>query len=301
MFDIHEADGKWFGIFQSFGIDVGDGRHTKCPLCASKDNFRCDNKDGRGTWVCTCGAGDGWKMLQLKLGITFKQAVAEVKKIIGTIEEKPTPQEPKITPEILRNVFLRSEAISGDCFVSAYLKSRGLSTFPPVLRKIIKCYDSETMKEHPAMLAVVTSHEDIALTMHRTFLTIEGSKASMEKPKKLMPGLDKLNGSAIRLFDHKDGQIGIAEGIETAIACSEMFHIPTWAAVSAVLLENFIPPKGITEVFVFGDNDANFAGQKAAYTLANRLIIRDKIKATVLIPEKRGHDWLDELNRQNNG
>jgi len=36
----------------------------------------------------------------------------------------------------------------------------------------------------------------------------------------------------------------------------------------------FEPPEGIRIITVFGDNDNNFAGQKAAYTLANKLFIR---------------------------
>jgi len=40
--------GRWGGVYSSLGIEVGDGRHTICPLCGKK-NFRCDDKDGRGS------------------------------------------------------------------------------------------------------------------------------------------------------------------------------------------------------------------------------------------------------------
>jgi len=294
-----EVIGKWPGILASLGIDVGDGRHTKCPVCKTeKLHFRMDDKEGSGSWICTCGAGDGWSLVQKVLGIDFKEAIAEVGKIVGNVEKGTVLPEKKIDPETLRKMFLDSKPIDGTDFVSAYLRGRGLNTFPPALRAINKCWNSELHKEIPAMLAVVMSPENEGVTMHRTYLTMEGNKASVSEVKKLMPCLKKSTGSAIRLFDQADGKIGITEGIETAIACAELFHVPTWAAVSSTILEGFMPPQGIKEVFVFGDNDANFVGQKAAYTLANRLILQHKIQATVLIPERRGDDWLDELNRQ---
>ena len=46
---------------------------------------------------------------------------------------------------------------------------------------------------------------------------------------------------------------------------------------------------------VMGDNDSNFAGQKAAYSLANRLILNNYV-VEVNIPEIVG-DWNDELVR----
>ncbi len=292
----HEVVGKWIGIFQALGIDVGDGRHCACPICGGNDRFRFDNKEGNGTWICNqCGSGDGWSMLQKKLGIDFKQAIEEVKKIIGSVDATAIPKEKKIKPEQLREMFASASRITKGDFVGAYLAGRGLSVFPQSLWAAKKCYELETMKEHPAMLGVMTTEDGQAVAVHRTYLTMDGVKAEINKVKKMSPGLKKITGSAVRLFAPKDGKIGLAEGIETAIACAEMFGLPTWAATSAVFMEGFIPPKGIKEVIVFGDNDANFTGQKAAYTLANRLIISG-LAATVMIPEKRGYDWLDELN-----
>jgi putative DNA primase/helicase len=40
-------------------------------------------------------------------------------------------------------------------------------------------------------------------------------------------------------------------------------------------------------IYIFSDNDANFAGQKAAYTLAHRLILEDFV-AIVEVPDRIG-------------
>jgi putative DNA primase/helicase len=58
------------------------------------------------------------------------------------------------------------------------------------------------------------------------------------------------------------------------------------------MLERFTPPEGVKEVIIFSDNDANFRGQAAAYKLANRLMEREGIIATVEVPKEIG-DYAD--------
>ena len=101
----------------------------------------------------------------------------------------------------------------------------------------------------------------------------------------------------MRLFAVVDN-MGVAEGIETAIACTEYFDVPTWASISAGGMESFEPPTGIKRVLVFGDNDPNFVGQKAAFVLANRLALDPALNLVleVSIPPVPGADWLDMLN-----
>ena len=56
------AQGRWSGILPALGIGESflTGKHGPCPLCGGKDRWRWDNREGRGTWICSkCGAGDG--------------------------------------------------------------------------------------------------------------------------------------------------------------------------------------------------------------------------------------------------
>jgi putative DNA primase/helicase len=151
----------------------------------------------------------------------------------------------------------------------------------------------------PAMIAVVRNREGRADTLHRTFLSRDGDrwvKAQIEKPKKLMPGVRKLKGSAIRLFE-VGGVVGIAEGIETALACSKRFQVATWAAISSNIMQSFEPPAGIRCVFIFGDNDINRAGQKAAGKLAERLL-SEGYDVKIEISPKPGTDWADLVSKR---
>ncbi len=62
--------------------------------------------------------------------------------------------------------------------------------------------------------------------------------------------------------------------------------------MTATLLTEWEPPQGVTEVTIFGDNDANYTGQAAAYQLARRLSLK-KIITHVRIPAEIGTDWAD--------
>jgi putative DNA primase/helicase len=142
----------------------------------------------------------------------------------------------------------------------------------------------------PAMLATVTDAAGRAVSIHRTYLQ-DARKASVSAAKKLMQGLP-LAGAAIRLTP-VSRTLGVAEGIETALACLQQFGVPTWACVSAEILKTFEPPAGVEHVIVFGDHDDNFTGQAAAYRLAHRLA-RKAVEVEVCIPPAPG-DWLDHL------
>lgn len=88
--------------------------------------------------------------------------------------------------------------------------------------------------------------------------------------------------------------LGIAEGIETAFAAASLFGVPCWSAINTALLSQWEPPTDVSEIIVFADNDANYAGQAAAYTLAHR-IVRSSRKVSVNIPDVPGQDWNDVL------
>ena len=90
--------------------------------------------------------------------------------------------------------------------------------------------------------------------------------------------------------------LGLAEGIETAIAVHQKRSIPVWATLGCTNMHDFIGiPSGVKRLLVFADNDAKFAGQAAAYALAHRLATSTSMEVTVLVPPIVGTDWLDEL------
>jgi putative DNA primase/helicase len=287
--------GRWESILTSLGVapEFLSKKHGPCPLCGGKDRWRFDNKDGRGTWFCSNdGAGDGFALIQKINGWSFVQAAREVERVLGLSKQDAPRQE--FTDEqkraALKRVWTESTPVIQGDPVWTYLNRRtGIETvssalrFHPNLR-----YDAT--RSFPAMLATVTMPNGKASTMHRTWLDGNGGKAPVDEPKKVMAGTIKTG--AIRLTDVFEC-LGIAEGIETALRAFVRFGVPTWAAISAGGMRDWEVPEGVRHVIVFGDNDANYTGQSAAFALANRLALGG-LTTEIFIPEKVGTDWADE-------
>lgn len=284
------AVGRWYGILSALGVsaDYLRNKHGPCPICrAGKDRYRWDNKEGRGTFYCSnCGSGDGFGLLKLLKGWEFKEAVQQVESVIGKTKlESPrrvmTSEEQRAE---MRKRWKACKPIETGGAVARYLMNRvGLDRFPAVLR---------SAADRPAMVALMQAPDDRATMVHTTYLTVDGNKAPMDQPRLMMPGTIA-DGAAVRLAEHGD-DLGIAEGIETALSATALTGIPCWAALNAELMKKWSPPETVKRVIIFGDNDASFTGQAAAWHLAHRLAMR-KLDVEVRIPGEIGQDWNDAL------
>jgi putative DNA primase/helicase len=291
-----EAVGRWPGILQMLGVDPRflTNKHGPCPVCEGTDRYRFDDKEGRGTWICShCGSGDGFSLLRKMHGWDFAQAAKEVDRIVGTVPAGPIApartEESKL--QALREVWKASKLVTKGDPVWLYLNNRlGIDMVPADVRfhPALKHTDGGT---HPAMVACMRYPNGDAASIHRTYLTPEGHKAQVSEVKKFMQG-KPLQTSAVRLGP-VGRRLGIAEGIETALAASRRFSVPVWAAANAVLLEAWVPPEGVEEVLIAGDNDASYTGQAATFALARRLT-RDGYTVEIQIPGTEGKDWADE-------
>jgi putative DNA primase/helicase len=294
------AVGRWLGILVHFGIDrtLLSGRHSPCPVCEGRDRFRFDDKEGRGTFFCShCGAGDGFKLLSLVKGWSFKQSATEIEGIVGTIAANTAKValDASNKVEVCRRMWRESKAVvAGDPAHSYLIRRIGITEVPDCIRfhaALTYRRNDGSVTRHPAMLARVTGFDGQGVAIHRTYLNSAGEKADVPTIKKIVGTLPA--SSTVRL--HPAARcMGIAEGIETALSASLLFSIPVWAAISAGGLEKWTPPFGTQYVTVFGDNDKNGTGQAASWSLAKRLITSG-IDVNVRIPETLGHDWNDIL------
>lgn len=293
------ATGRWPSILMYFGIEERflKNKHGECPICGGKDRYRFDDKAGRGTWICNqCGAGDGFALLEKYKGWTFKEAAYQVELIAGNVTAKAIKEDSDEAKKMaaVKRIWNDAEPVSKGDPVWLYLNRRiGLELIPACLRfhPALPYVDGESVDYFPALVAAVSNHENQGIGVHRIYLTYSGEKAPVEKAKKLMAGRP-LNGGSIKLGAAGE-VLGIAEGIETALAASRKFSVPVWAAISAGLLEQWMPPESVKTVIVFGDNDASFTGQASAYALAKKLRLKG-VNADVRIPELVGTDWADQ-------
>lgn len=286
------AMGKWRGILIHFGLDETflRNRHGPCPLCGGANRFRFDDRTGNGSWICNqCGAGTGWKLLMEFKGWDFKTAAAEVDKIIGNVES--APEKPKADPmKRINMVTARLRDIGEE--VRTYLAGRNLKPCKGLKAAVLDYYEEgRSIGEYECMVCPIQNKDGELISYHLTYLK-NGQKAEVESPKKMLPPSENMSGAAIRLTAIYP-TIGLAEGVETALAVMELYKMPCWAASSAHMMETFQPPDGVTGVLIYADNDSNFTGQKAAYTLANRLAIAG-YTVGVFVPTQTG-DYADVL------
>jgi putative DNA primase/helicase len=182
--------------------------------------------------------------------------------------------------------------------VMLYLHQRGialpLADLPTVLRyhtHLAYRHDSGVYANHPAMIARVDNVSGQMVTLHRTYLTLDGHKADVPTPKKLLspviPGAT--NGGAIRLYA-PDETLAVTEGIETALAVRCATGLPVWATSSAGGMARLSVPPEIRLVVICADHD--LPGINAARELARRLL-REQRRVKILTPVTSGADWAD--------
>jgi putative DNA primase/helicase len=294
------ARGRWPEILSHFGIDRSflRNRHGPCPMCGGLDRFRFDDLAGSGSYFCNhCGAskgdGAGIRLLMRFRGWDFRTACQEIDQIVGDIKPHRSRPHPNAWRSKTREVHALLKAATDPHIVDSYLQRRGLSVSSAVLLGHPACphYNVEKAPDGdiPAVLAPIRDLSGVLRGIHRIYL------ADVLPRKKTLLVSETIVGCSVHLHEHSGDQLGIAEGIETALACFELFGIPTWAALSDTLLQGFEPPSGLQHLTIFGDHDQNNAGQIAAYKLAHRL--RHFVKIEVKIPPEPGTDWLDVLVR----
>jgi len=202
------------------------------------------------------------------------------------LTERSTKDRSAAVAEILRDL----RAAKGT-LVETYLAARGLRLpGTPDLKFHPALMDYQTGVRRPAMAAIPRRADGRPTGgVHRTYLSEDGS-GKAEIPKARL-ALGPLEGGAIRLHAMgPDGRLGIAEGIETALAATALHGVPCWAALSTSGLRNFQLPEGVTELTVFAD--AGKAGRAAAEVAAARAGVPTRI-----VMPRHGDDFNDDLLR----
>lgn len=304
-----ELSGRWRDVLIKLGIAelLLDGNGRPCPMCGGTDRFQFSDK-GRGMWYCRgCGhGGDGVKLALEYTGMEFVELARELERLAQVTPRHPAPlgNEERKRKEMAR---VWKESYPGGFIVEAYLRRRGYTgPIPRCLHEHPNLEYGEkqngewvSLGFYPAMVVQILSPDGKqAIGLHRTYLTAEGDKAPVSKPKKSLGSV--AGGSAIRMHqpDIEVGataRFGLAEGIETGLAASQLFDIPVWATVSAGGMEDVILPPAFQDIWIFADHDHSRTGLKAASTLANRLIVREKRNAKILMPKCLNSDWADVL------
>ena len=307
----HRAHGRWTEILLALGVNemILSGKNQPCPMCGGADRFQYTDRYGAGNYHCRgCGAGGGFKLLQGAKNWTFGAALKAVERQAGILPPTPLVQRKKVDSEdmrkLLQKIWDEAEPVAYGNLAGRYLAGRGiqLEALPRVLRfhASLPYFEREgrrnvLMGYFPCLIARVDDLAGKPVTIHRIYLDPElapsaKGKARVSEQKKAMSGM---KSAAIHLFRPTD-ELALAEGIETALAVRVLTGLPVWSTLNAGNMQDILLPESVRKVHIFGDNDDNFAGQSAAYKLANRLVVRERRQVTVVLPKNCG-DWLDVL------
>lgn len=273
------AKGQWARIYQHYKLPGITGkRHFKgeCPLCGEKGKFRCDDKNGNGEWICKCGSGNGLTLLMRTQEKTYAQIAAEVDQIVGRqferSEYQPRPETGVASVrEKVSNCFSKLQYLRGTA-AEQYLQARHINTLPTESVRFNPEQKDRSGRTFGAMWAIATDDKGNACYLHRTLL--DGNhKADVESAKKMLSlqddnYLQNAGSVAIRMFP-VDETLGIAEGIETALASREIYKFNVWAVLNTSLMKRFRVPNGVKRLIIFADTDKNAAGHAAAFACAH--------------------------------
>jgi hypothetical protein len=258
---------------------------ARCPAHEDRDpSLSVSVKEGR--ILIYCFAGCAPEAVLQAVGLTWKDLREPDPWAWSPFPSRPKPPEPEgpSLEDRARWESLWERARPGHPLLRRYLKARGLGLEPPPALRLA------FLRGEPLVVARVEGERGL-LGLHLTTLEPDGRG---RKGKRLAKG-SKPKGGAIRLFPLEAGKpLGLAEGIETALAVREATGWPVWATIAAPFMKEVIVPPEVKEVLIAADHDK--AGLEAARALARRLL-REGRRVRMAVPPVEGEDWLDALKR----
>lgn len=204
-----------------------------------------------------------------------------------------------VTAERVAEIVRACRPVTRQSAAWLYLASRGLQPEQPALLAHPALYCHEVGKPLPALVAPIRDGErGEIVAVQRIWcadrIEFDGSatyrdgRAELQIRKKT---LGRMGTGAVRLAP-AGAALGLAEGVETAIAASMLYRMPVWAACGAARLGHLWLPPEVQQVIVFADRGAT--GEELAERAAG-LIHHRGVACQVVFPEQGFGDFADQI------
>lgn len=316
------------------------GENVTCPIDGDIEGFRLfkDANETGGGWKQNqqrAGAyPDGITLLMHVLDRPFTEVFDQLvewlegpgqqaESSLYDANERPTPYTPRRSKKTAENVSALREWLNNiwkhstnlldlqAAVARKYLTERHIHDAAVSARDLrfnpslgYRNTDKELVGRFPCITALVRDNQGKPVAIHRTFLTKEGKKLRLEgsgPSRKQTPSVSDTEGRIICLAEPENGVLGLAEGLETALAVIQGTGYPVWSCLSASMMPQFVPPAGVHTLIVFVDIDRSGAGQEAAQALRENLKergIRVLFQVPLLKrdPSRKSVDWADQLD-----
>lgn len=279
-------------VFDHIDISAPGNYRLKCPLCGKK------GYDESGSLLVK---NDGFRVYRC-----FRCELIEIQKterqtwqdrsahaLTPRVETpKPTELAPWAT-----DLWKQCEPISG--IAHDYLSHRHC-VIPPEgshLRWSPQLRHPPSGINGPALVALITDVvTGTPISLHRTWITATGKANHLGPCVRLLLKDHSTQGGVIRLWPDSliDGQLGIAEGIETALSLAHAC-LPMWSVIDAGHMGKFPVLDYINSLVIAQDRDP--AGERGALACANRWYASGK---QVRISQQLENDVNDILTGSNN-
>jgi hypothetical protein len=137
----------------------------------------------------------------------------------------------------------------GGTLAETYLRGRGITgaLSHDALRFISQAINPISKAIQPAMVAGVKGDHLVGVQL--TFLR------PSDNAKDFRHNAGSLGSGAVRLAEPIDNELGLAEGVETALSATQLTGIPCWATLGAMRMDGVHIPHTVGRVHIFADND----------------------------------------------
>jgi len=259
-----------------------------CPACgpnrrASANRLRkvlriWRSDPGFVSFYCARSGSSGWVR-------SFAAGAGQTRRPVVTVDLEAERRARAERTSFAQFLFANAGLVEGT-LAERYLNSRGVGAGIDLRFSERVPFGYQSERSGPAMIAGIRNGTGGIIGCQATHLTPSAQKLRRTTFGTMVGGAVQLEPMA------KDGQLAVAEGVETALAFSRLYGLPCWAALCADNMERYEPPRGVVALTIAADNDVSGRGLAAAMELARRTSRR--CKAIVSAPPQIG-DFNDVL------